>query len=147
MLKKLFKYEWKASSRLLLAVYGIVILFSILSRIFMEVSGISGAGEEGIPILETIAALFLMLSVVMICCSLVFTWVFIAYRFYKSVFTEQGYLTNTLPVTQQQIIVAKGLVGVIWQIVNLLLVMISFFYHCSDAKRSGNDFQSNSGFI
>ena len=27
MLKKLFKYEWKASSRLLLAVYGIVILF------------------------------------------------------------------------------------------------------------------------
>ena len=52
MLKKLFKYEWKASSRLLLAVYGIVILFSILSRIFMEVSGINGAGEEGIPQVE-----------------------------------------------------------------------------------------------
>ena len=78
----------------------------------MEVSGINGSEEAGLPILETIAALFLMLSVVMLCCSVVFTWVFIAYRFYKSVFTEQGYLTNTLPVPQQQIIVAKGRVGV-----------------------------------
>ncbi|HJD13589.1 MAG TPA: hypothetical protein IAA03_07375 [Candidatus Ruminococcus avistercoris] len=142
MLKKLFKYEWKASSRLLLAVYGIVILFSILSRIFMEVSGINGSEEAGLPILETIAALFLMLSVVMLCCSVVFTWVFIAYRFYKSVFTEQGYLTNTLPVTQQQIIVAKGLVGVIWQIVNLLLVMISFFIIAATPKDLGMIFRA-----
>ena len=142
MLKKLFKYEWKASSRLLLAVYGIVILFSILSRIFMEVSGINGAGEEGMPILETIAALFLMLRVVMICCSLVFTWVFIAYRFYKSVFTEQGYLTNTLPVTQQQIIVAKGLVGVIWQIINLILVLISFFIIAATPEDLGMIFKA-----
>jgi hypothetical protein len=89
MLKKLFKYEWKASSRILLAVYGIVILFSVLSRLLMEASGIR-SGNGSLRRLETASALVLMISVVLIGSSIIFTWIFIAYRFYKSVFTEQG---------------------------------------------------------
>lgn len=124
MLKKLFKYEWKASARILMVVYGIVILFSILSRLFMEASGIN-RGEETLPAMETVSALLIMISIVAIFSSVIFTWVFIAYRFYKSVFTEQGYLTNTLPVTQQQIITAKMLTGVIWQVINWVLVLVA----------------------
>ncbi|MGI6008208.1 MAG: hypothetical protein ACOX8E_12040 [Ruminococcus sp.] len=135
MLKKLFKYEWKASARVMLVLYGIVILFTLLSRLLMEVSGIR-SGDGSLPIVETISALILMISVVLIGSSVIFTWIFIAYRFYKSVFTEQGYLTNTLPVTQQQIIIAKGLTGVIWQVINWLVVVAAFLIMAAD----GNDF-------
>lgn len=100
MLGKLFKHEWIAISKLLVVIHGFILIFAILSRIFFEVSGgvdmaISGEVND---IVEIIAALIIFAIVLFICCAAMFTSVYIAYRFYKNVFTDQGYLTNTLAV-------------------------------------------------
>lgn len=118
MLGKLFKHEWIAISKLLVVIHGFILIFAILSRIFFEVSGgvdmaISGEVND---IVEIIAALIIFAIVLFICCAAMFTSVYIAYRFYKNVFTDQGYLTNTLPVTPTQIIVSKGLTALLWTV-------------------------------
>lgn len=115
MLKKLFKHEWKIVSRMMLAVHGLVVLIAVLSKIFMIIMG--GSNIEG-----TTALLLMMVNIVIVASACVFTMVYSGFRFYKSVFTEQGYLTNTLPVTKNQIILAKGFVAVLWQIIDVVIV-------------------------
>lgn len=116
MLRKLLKHEWKSASRTLLVVHGIVLLFAVLTRISLAVSG-------GLESDSLLAGLMIMLSVMVIFTAVIFTMIFVGFRFYKSVFTDQGYLTNTLPVTPQQIMVSKGLVGVIWEVLDFMIVI------------------------
>lgn len=127
MLGKLFKHEWISISKLLVVIHGFILIFAILSRIFFEVSGgFDVAMSKGFnDILGVIAALIIFAIVLFIFCAATFTSVYIAYRFYKNVFTDQGYLTNTLPVTPTQIIISKGLTALLWTIIDLAVLGIS----------------------
>lgn len=116
MLGKLFKHEWKTASKMLLLIHGCMLIFAILGRIFLEVSG--GLESESI-----ISGLLVFMFIMVICSTALFTYLYIAYRFYKNVFTDQGYLTNTLPVTPVQIILSKGAVGVIWFVIDVMLIV------------------------
>ena len=53
--------------------------------------------------------------------------VFIAIRYYKNVYTDEGYLTNTLPVTARQIVISKLSVGMIWSLIIGAVVSVSVF--------------------
>lgn len=124
MLGKLFKHEWKAISKLLLVLHGFILIFAILSRIFFEASGgfdvaASAGAEKAVGVITGLLIFFLML---ILFCAAVFTSVYIGYRFYKNIFTEQGYLTNTLPVTPTQIIVSKGLTGLLWTVIDVIVL-------------------------
>lgn len=127
MLGKLFKHEWIAISKLLVVIHGFILIFAILSRLFFEVSGgievVMAAGSNNIT--GIIAAIIIFVLVLFIFCAAMFTSVYIAYRFYKNVFTDQGYLTNTLPVTPAQIIVSKGLTALLWTIIDLAVLAAS----------------------
>lgn len=46
-------------------------------------------------------------------------------RFYKSMFTDEGYLTHTLPVTPRQLLVAKGLVMAFWYLASTVSILAS----------------------
>lgn len=118
MLGKLFKYEWKTASKMLLLIHGVVILFAILSRVFLEVSG-------GLESDSLIAGLLIFTMVMAIGSTAIFNTIYIANRFYKNVFTDQGYLTNTLPVTPVQIILSKGFVGILWIVIDFLFLCLS----------------------
>lgn len=125
MLGKLFKHEWKSISKLLLIVHGFILIFALLSRIFLEINGgINVAlSNDRNDIVSLIAALILFFIVLFIFFAAVFTYVYIGYRFYKNVFTEQGYLTNTLPVTPTQIILSKELTGFLWMIIDVFVLI------------------------
>ena len=58
--------------------------------------------------------LFLMVFGLMFCPLI--NLILLGYRFYKNMFTDEGYLTFTLPVTVTQNLWAKLLVGSLWQI-------------------------------
>ncbi|MGE4549467.1 MAG: ABC transporter permease, partial [Intestinibacillus sp.] len=48
MLKKLLKYEWRATSRVLLPLYGSVIVMALINRLFWALGGDSlHVGGEG----------------------------------------------------------------------------------------------------
>ncbi len=127
MLGKLFKYEWKSGSRLFLLIHGGVLLFALLSRLFLTINGglnQAMATSEN-SVISMIAAMIIFGIVVFISCTAIFTYIYIAYRFYKNVFTDQGYLTNTLPVTPGQIILSKMLNALLWIIIDVIVLVLS----------------------
>lgn len=53
--------------------------------------------------------------------------IYVAVHFYKTMYTDQGYLTHTLPVTKHQILGSKILTGGIWYMIIALAVYLSMF--------------------
>lgn len=136
MLGKLFKHEWISISRLLVIIHGFILIFAVLSRILFEVGGglnvVMADGADNI--LAVIALLMIFAIVLFVFCAAMFTSVYIAYRFYKNVFTDQGYLTNTLPVTPTQIIVSKGLTALLWTIIDLAVLAAALLIMFADGE-------------
>lgn len=51
----------------------------------------------------------------------------IAVRFYKNLFSSEGYLTHTLPVTSGQHLLAKTISGSIWAVINVISFHIAIW--------------------
>ncbi|MBO4374764.1 MAG: hypothetical protein J5829_06625 [Lachnospiraceae bacterium] len=72
------------------------------------------------------------------------TMVYLVMRYYKNLYTSQGYLTFTLPVRTDQIITAKVITGSVWMlfcfICTILSVLIAALGIISQITLSGPDF-------
>ncbi len=113
MLGKLFKYEWRSISKLLLPIHGFVLLFALLSRFYFTISGGTDALlNTDSTIIGTLTMLLIFALVIVISSIAIFTYIYSGYHFYKNVFTDQGYLTNTLPVTPSQLLLSKELASI-----------------------------------
>lgn len=130
MLKKVFKYEWKSIFPLLLGVHGVGLVVAIICRIGIELLG----GIKGE--LELMACLLLFAAIMAIGCIIAYTHFYCGYRFYKSVFTQQGYLTNTLPVTADQLIWGKGFTMLIWSFLDFLWAVIAIMILALSSKEA-----------
>ncbi len=126
MLGKLFKYEWKTASKMLLVIHGFVLIFAVFSRIFLELNGgINRAMNASGEMVSIVTILLIFAICLCIASAALFTFIYLAYRFYKNVFTDQGYLTNTLPVTPMQIVVSKGGVAILWIVIDVFVLIIA----------------------
>ena len=95
MLGKLIKYDLKAVSWLLIPLHILLIAASILAR-FIITSGAYLRTPNAILIMEVAGYVILFVIVTYV------TAFMIVYRFYKNLFSDEGYLTHTLPVTPGQ---------------------------------------------
>lgn len=117
MVKKLFKHEFDAYKRFLLPIYLILLAVSVFTRILYFF-------ETDTTVFRIISvSSIIALTVTSVVC-IVLTFVNIITRFYKNLFTNEGYLSFTLPVTTEQHIFVKLTVGVIAAITSLLSVII-----------------------
>lgn len=122
MLRKVFKYEWKTIFPLLLGVHGVGLAIAIICRIGINLmGGVRSANASMMAVLLLTAAIMAIGGVVF------YTYFYTGYRFYKSVFAQQGYLTNTLPITADQLIWGKGLTAVIWVTIDCLWAIAALF--------------------
>lgn len=77
-------------------------------------------------ILDEVVLLIFAL-VIVISSIAIFTYIYSGYHFYKNVFTDQGYLTNTLPVTPSQLLLSKELAALLWLLIDVVVISISIF--------------------
>lgn len=116
MLGKLLKYDLRSTWREFAAVYlAIVLSVFIIPFLFKNVSNtlVSGiAGFLGVAVvIATIVVMIIML-----------------FRIYNTnVFSKEGYLTMTLPVSSSQIVVSKLLISSLWIILTGIVATIGFF--------------------
>lgn len=115
MFAKLLKHEWKACAGLLsvlsLAVLGVGILLAVLLRVItVWESKIPSGMWEPIWVLIGGAALAIIAYVIG-------SQLILLIRFYKNKFTDEGYLTFTLPVTSHQILLSSLLNFLIWTLI------------------------------
>lgn len=121
MLTKLFKYDWKAFWKVP-ATINLALLLITGVGIISLVSPFWTLDSDIIDALMVVAILFYYISIF---AGSMAVSVYIAIRFYKSIYTDEGYLTNTLPVTAHQIILSKTFVGVAWTFITGIVVMVS----------------------
>lgn len=127
MVKKLLKHELFALFRILVWFMGAVVLLGILARIayslapYSETPTTYGASSF-------LAVFFLMYMYIMASVALSFAAVAVSLvRYFRSLFTGEGYLTFSLPATPTQLLIAKFLGAFIATVACLATVVISAF--------------------
>ena len=129
MFKKLLRYDIKAISRFwwigAVVSLGSGFVGALLMRGFIEVidSDSYDPFVELFAIFGMIAALFCILAMVL---SFFLTTVLVFARFYKHLFTDEGYLTFTLPVSRSSILLSKTVNAVIWFSLHSVVLVVSF---------------------
>ncbi|MBP5222591.1 MAG: hypothetical protein J6Z35_05470 [Lachnospiraceae bacterium] len=130
MLGKLLKYEWKNSKNVGMLLIGIVLgvsvlgMFYLFSPLWTELfrNGVFGDffflgaffGFGGLMvyaiILSTVVSAFM---------------IYLAVKYYRSMFRAEGYLTHTLPVKPVEILAAKVLNAGIWMLIFYFVLVSS----------------------
>ncbi len=118
MVKKLTKYEMLAYARTMLPMLIILLGVSALTRFvqFFE----SNTTAYGIVFWSSVVAL-----VVSIIVCIVMTFFVAISRYYKNLFTLEGYLSFTLPVSPTQHIITKLFVAVIFTVISLVAAVLA----------------------
>ena len=98
MLSKLFRYEMRYSSPILLFLHGFLLLGALV------LYGIRHL-PESLPV-SVITAVGSIFCILLAACTAFYTYLNIGIRFYRTVFSRQGYLTNTLPVSAGQLLLS-----------------------------------------
>ena len=130
MVKKLLKYEFKARAPMLLLMWGIIIAVACAARILAII--VYHAPETENPAVSTIigiVSIFHTSSVAMLvigCIAMVvITMVLNVVRFYKNLYSAEGYLSFTLPVSRKQHIFAKTFVSFVMTAGGILVCFIA----------------------
>lgn len=114
-------------NRYLIIIHGFFLLVSIAIRLFLTGPLFSaGTDFENTKIMLPLA-LFAIIYIMVITAAAFATAAVITVRFYKNLFSNQGYLTHTLPVTSGQHLLSKTISGSIWAILNILLTAASLW--------------------
>lgn len=116
MLARLMKHELKATARLLVPLYIVLLCISIINRFTLQ----SGMGE-GIAIF--FRGLLIATQVISIISILMVTLILMILRFYKNLLKNEGYLMFTLPVRTHHLITSKLVITVFWIIVSLAMIL------------------------
>lgn len=128
MLGKLFKYENKAVSKLLMPLTLAVIILPILGALILKMQYIFGDKFEDGSIVSSIFSLvsgIMIFFIVIATISACFISLFILMqRYYKNLFSDEGYLTFTLPVKTGSIILSKLFTAVIWSVIVAVCTII-----------------------
>ncbi len=131
MLSKLLKYEFKATSRIFLPMYALLIVFALINKLFMSIN------SEFLKIPRVIAMSAFVIIIVGI---FVMTLVVTIQRFNKNLLTDEGYLSFTLPVKAHTHIDCKIIVTMVWYILSAVAAVLAILVLALD-QQSIADFQ------
>ena len=133
MFKKCLKYDlravWKVWWILAVSVTGLCIVGSLGLRFFIQNVSM---GEEPVSTPIMIGSIFAMLlfiaSIIALIAFVVVTFILVYYRYYKNLFTDEGYLTFTLPVRRQTLYLSKTLNALIWEVASVVVVVLNVLF-------------------
>lgn len=121
MFLKMLKYDMKSLYR----------IFLLTSPIALGVCLLGGFGfnflvstGDKYPLLILISVLWIMLSVFVLSAYTIIISLFVYIRFYKHLFSDEGYLTFTLPIKRSTILYSKSANAMIWTILSSIVVFI-----------------------
>ena len=119
MVRKLIKYDFQSFFRLLFPVQLIVIGIAVLNRFIQFFENTESKIYE--ITFNSSVALFCVACAV----ALVMTYVIAIIRFYQGLYSGEGYLSHTLPVTVNQHIFSKLIVSILFLLGTLLSIFIA----------------------
>lgn len=117
MLKKLIKHEFKAVSKILCLLHLALIIVTAVEFVIIKLLSNSYISIISTTAITVYGALIFIITAAIL--------IYFIVHFYRTMFTDQGYLTNTLPVKPYELIISKMLVAFVWIIINSIITIIS----------------------
>lgn len=130
MLGKLLKYDLKSMGKSLLPLYIGLIGMAVILRLL-------SLGAEQLAVLDIIYN-FMMIFFILLEIGAIFYTFFVAIkRYYKNLYSDEEYLTHTLPVTKGNILVSKVITPLLYFILTIIIMLLSIMI-CFDTKELWN---------
>ncbi|MBR5380998.1 MAG: hypothetical protein IK136_00080 [Oscillospiraceae bacterium] len=121
MLGKLLKHEFRATARVMLPLYGAVLILAVLANLsFAFVEATDSL------FLHILCIFFIVVFFIGVVGAFVLTIVVMVGRFYRNLLKNQGYLMHTLPVTAHGHIWSKLIVSLVWFAATAVFIGIVF---------------------
>lgn len=109
MFGKLVKHEFRATARIIPFIFLVTVVLAgvhVVTSIFN---------------LGTISKISLVLTVLMCFAQVAIAFVLVIWRYYRSMYSNEGYLTHTLPVPPSELLWSKLLVGFAWSLASYVV--------------------------
>ena len=120
MLRKLMKHEFRATGRIMLPLY-LVLLATAVGANFST----RGLLETDSRLLDILGGLLVMAFVVAIIGVCIMSMVVMVQRFYKNLLQDEGYVMLTLPCSIHQQVWSKLIVSAVWFALSLVMICLA----------------------
>lgn len=131
MLGKLIKYENKALSKTLFPLGIGVILVSVFAAVMLKVNlsvtNWLSAENTVATMLQSVSVILFVFAVIAIISACFVAVFMLMQRYYKNLFSDEGYLTFTLPVKIRNIVTSKAVCAFVWSLYIMLCVLVGVF--------------------
>ncbi len=128
MFGRALKYDMKAVWKLwwviAVSVGGLTLISSLVLRFVISTADKIEHASALLSFVWGAAILFLFVAVLAIFSSSIGTVILVLVRFYKNFFTDEGYLTFTLPVSRAKLFLAKITNAMIWTFLHSVLITL-----------------------
>ncbi|MFR4352084.1 MAG: hypothetical protein ACLT3H_10505 [Roseburia sp.] len=135
MLGKLFKYEFKNTYKIMLTIYAVLGAVTLFGSLLLASAASPVSLAMNNAILSLATAAFIIMYTLAVFALFIITYVYVCTNFYKTMFSNQGYLTHTLPVSTISIFHVKLLTSLVWLIGSVALLLLSVFLLIFGATR------------
>ena len=132
MLRKLLKHEFRATGRIMLPLFGILLLVSVGANF-----SIRGMLDSDSTFLSTLGTILIMLFTVAIVAVGIMAFILMINRFYKNLLQDEGYVMMTLPVSIHQQIWSKLIVSTVWFAATVLVIILACCITAFDIRFMG----------
>lgn len=125
---KLLKNDFLASARVISLFYIALIILIGIFGICVALAGGDSVSAELVEKATTVRNVSIVLSIVVSFLLIFVTFFFVVYDFFKSLFSPQGYLSFTLPVSSNQLLGSKVIVYGGWMLLSYAAFMLTSVY-------------------
>lgn len=144
MLGKLIKHEFRATARLMLPLFLVVLLLSVSARVLYSDILLAIKAEKFYSILGTLITIAFVIALVIVT---VFSVVLMVSRFYRNLMTDEGYLMFTLPAGVHRILWSKLIVSAVWFLTTFAIDALAIFIAVSEGGELRNLFDALREFL
>jgi len=137
MLLKLLKYDMKSIWKIAFVVSLISLAASAAGGVGLRFFMDETKNPDSSPFI-LIAFFAVLVAIFAMVATNVVISIFVYVRFYKNLYTDEGYLTFTLPVSRRQILLSKTLNSLFWSLYQAIILIISLFIFTLFLPRSDN---------
>lgn len=121
MLSKLIKHDFIGMGKVVLPSNALLVVLTLIAMVLVRTRVLERPGLEALIVT---LVFFYMLTIVAVC---VTTYLFPVIYYYRSMFSSQGYLTFTLPVSTWTLYLSKVITAFVLYVINLGVLTGIFF--------------------
>lgn len=131
MLGKLIKHDFLAGARFLTPAYVVMLVIALLGRAMTWLATRQYIIDNAAPGLSRIISILSsLLTVAFMLAPFIILFMagfYVIWRFYKNLFTDEGYLMNTLPTKPVSLVCSKLVTALIWMLLTMAVAALSWY--------------------